>query len=347
MKTVAFLPAHPSQVWVLSQVANALSSHAKVLWYLRDKDCSAEIADALGIRYQLLSSARTGYFGNALEMFGVAVKAVRCTKRDEVDLWVTKYGAGNFAASLLGKSSISFNDDDADLVPLIAFTSYTFAKHVLVTSVTRMGKYESKAIRYPSFHELFYLHPNRFTPDPEIKQELGLADNDSYGIVRLSSLSAHHDYGVRGIAVGLVEDVLELTGDKMRLFISSERPLEGGLEGYRVPIRPERMHHALACADFFLGDSQTMTAEAAVLGTPALRVSDFVGRISYIAELERYGLAFGFLPGDEQNMLKKLAAILEDQESPGKFAERRRLMLADNIDPVPWFVDQLVRALDQ
>ena len=345
MKTVALLPAHPSQVWMLNQVAIELAPHVRVAWYMRNKDRSAEIAKALGVDYKQLSSARKGLVGNGLEMLMDTVKALRETRREDIDLWVTKFGAGNIAARLLGKKSISFNDDDADLVPLIAATSYRFADQVLVTDVTRMGKYEHKAVRYPSFHELFYLHPSRFSPDPKIRSELGLAEQDRYGIVRLSALTAHHDYGVRGIAKDFLLDIIARYRHEVTIFISGEKMLDADLEPYRIPIRPERMHHALAFADFLLGDSQTMTSEAAVLGTPAFRLNDFVGRISCIGELERYGLAFGFLPGEEVALGEKLHSIIGRADSRQEFALKRAKMLKDKIDPAPWFAAQVMREL--
>lgn len=346
MKTVALLPAHPSQVWVLHQVARELASHVRVVWYMRDKDRSAEIARALGVDYKLLSLARKGLLGNGFEMLVDTAKAIRETRRENIDLWVTKFGAGNIAARLLGKKSFSFNDDDADLVPLIAATSYRFADRVLVTDVTRMGKYENKAVRYPSLHELFYLHPSRFSPDPEIRSELGLSGQDRYGIVRLSALTAHHDYGVRGLAKDFLLETIARYSHEVKIFISGEKALDADLEPYRIPIRPERMHHALAFADFFLGDSQTMTAEAAVLGTPALRLNDFVGRISYIAELERYGLAFGFRPGEEQALAETLDSIIRGADTRQEFVLKRQEMLEDKIDPAPWFAAQIMQALD-
>lgn len=312
---------------------------------MRDKDRSAEIADALEIEYRLLSKASSGFLGNAFEMLMDTGRAVRFTLQESIDLWVTKFGAGNIASSLLGRSSVSFNDDDADLVPLIALTSYRFAKAVLVTQVTRMGGYESKAIRYPSYHELFYLHPKRFTPDALVLGELGVDRTEKFGIIRLSALTAHHDRGVRGIAVELIEKVVDKVGPEFRIFISSEKPLDPQLEQYRIPLRPERMHHALAYASFFLGDSQTMTAEAAVLGTPAFRINDFVGRISYLDELERYGLAFGFKPDEEASLINQLVAVTSDENAEKIFAERRAQMLCDKIDPVPWFANQVLHAV--
>ena len=100
----------------------------------------------------------------------------------------------------------------------------------------------------------------------------------------------------------------------------------------------------MALADFVLGDSQTMTAEAAVLGVPAFRLNDFVGRISYLKELEAYGLAFGFRPGEEERALAAIHAVVRQPDRCAVFAERRRRMLAERIDPLPWLLDR-VRAL--
>ena len=312
---------------------------------MRDKDQSIAVARALGIEFKLLSIASTGYLGNGLELFLDIFKAVRETRKEKIDLWVTKFGAGNIAAKLLGRGSISFNDDDVDVVPLIGATSYLFADKVLVTSVTRMGKYSAKAVRYPSCHELFYLHPARFSPDPSIREELGVRKDERFGIVRLSGLAAHHDVGKKGIEKDWLVSVLEEFAGDVRFFISSERPLPAELEPHRIMIRPERIHHALAFADVFLGDSQTMTSEAAVLGTPALRLSDFVGRLSVISELEDYGLAFGFLPGEEEGVLSLLRAVFRDQVFREQLAASRKRYLADKIDPAPWFAKEVMKSL--
>ena len=47
-------------------------------------------------------------------------------------------------------------------------------------------------------------------------------------------------------------------------------------------------------ASLYIGDSQTMSAEAGVLGVPFVRFNDFVGRIGYLRELEdTYELGYG------------------------------------------------------
>ena len=62
--------------------------------------------------------------------------------------------------------------------------------------------------------------------------------------------------------------------------------MEPQFEKYRIKINPLDMHHVMAFASLYIGDSQTMAAEAGVLGVPFVRFNDFVGRLSYLHELE-------------------------------------------------------------
>ncbi|MCB0323520.1 MAG: hypothetical protein KDD69_08100 [Bdellovibrionales bacterium] len=338
---VALLPNHPSQIWVLRPVVDELSQEIEVLWVLRDKDVSVALAERLGLDFITVSKAKTGYVGNGGELLINIFRCLGITKRHGIDLWVTKYGCGNMAALLAGKQSVSFNDDDVDNVPLIAWTSYPFAERTLVPDFVRMGRFEKRAVRYPSCHELFYLHPNRFTPDPSIRRRLGLAPDEAYAVVRLSALQAHHDVGMRGVGEELLRQLIRLVEGKVRLFITSEKPLSGEFESLRCPLPPDEIHHALAFAEFLFGDSQTMTSEAAVLGTPAYRISDFVGKVTAIALLEQYGLSHGYLPDDAQKALEHLEHYLAQPNRKAQYEERRRKMLSERSDPVPLFAATL------
>lgn len=340
---VAFLPAHPSQLWLLRAVANQLAGRIEPVWVLRDKDVLLDLADRFGLRYQVLSKASPNLFGAAVTLLADVVRVWRLSGR--IDVWVTKYGAGNLGARLHGRTSLSFNDDDADIVPLVAWTSYPFATELVATQWTRMGRFNTRTRRYPGFHELFYLHPNRFTPDPTIRSELGLDDAEPFVLLRLSALTAHHDVGVRGVGDELVRALLKRCAGRARLIISSERPLRDEFEPYRFRIPTDRIHHTLAAAAMFVGDSQTMTAEAAVLGTPALRLNDFVGRIGYLDELERRGLAFGYRPDEAATLLAQAENLLTNPRRRAEISARRAQLLADCPDPVPWFAERVLALL--
>jgi len=81
--------------------------------------------------------------------------------------------------------------------------------------------------------------------------------------------------------------------------------------GSSLPV--EAIHDLLAFADCYVGDSQTMATEAAVLGTPAVRTSAFVGDddMSNFRELEtEYGLLQSF--ADEDAAIDRAVAFLKE-----------------------------------
>ena len=49
------------------------------------------------------------------------------------------------------------------------------------------------------------------------------------------------------------------------------------LEKYKLKINPIYIHTVLYYASLYVGDSQTMATEAALLGTPSIRFNSFVG----------------------------------------------------------------------
>jgi predicted glycosyltransferase len=328
-------------------VAEALPPSCYPVWLLRDKDHLVQLADNFNLRYRKLCTAGYGLARNAWELFCATLAAVRFTRQENIDCWFTKYAAGNIAAWCCRRTSLSFNDDDLDVVPLIAYSSYPFATTLLAPRQTRMGRFASKTVRHDGYHELFYLHPNRFTPDPTIYRELGIDLGAPYAIVRLSALRAHHDLGIRGLdAATLVQVILKLQ-TRMQVFITSEKPIVDALAKHRLSLPAHRIHHALAFAELFVGDSQTMTAEAAVLGVPAFQVSDFAGRLSYINDLQRYGLVSTFRPGETQRMLVHLDEICDLHDRRLVFQLRRARMLEEKTDPLPIAVNTLLQTLDK
>jgi hypothetical protein len=99
----------------------------------------------------------------------------------------------------------------------------------------------------------------------------------------------------------------------------------------------------MAFADIYIGDSQTMAAEAGVLGTPFVRFNDFVGRLMYLHELEnKYHLGFGHKTNDPAGMYKSIETLIGIQNRREIFAERREIMLKEKIDYAKfqtWFIE--------
>lgn len=334
---------HPAHVHLFRHAFEALRARGdEVLVVARDKDVALRLLDAFGIPYTILAPIGRSRLGLARELLLREARLFQLARsfRPRVILGTSAHAAR--IGRLVGAASIVLNEDDRAAVPLFAWVAYPFATAIVTPDCLAHERLGAGHLTYPAFHELFYLHPNRFTPDPSVRAELGLVDGEAFGIVRLSALAAHHDVGKRGATEELIRRVIEVVAPR-RLFVSAEKALPSGLTPLRLPLGPERALHALAFADFLIGDSQTMTAEAALLGTPALRISDFVGRLSYLAELESAGLAFGFRPGDDDAVVSSLSEILAMGDRRAVFAERRAALLARKIDPLPWLIATIDR----
>jgi len=178
--------------------------------------------------------------------------------------------------------------------------------------------------------KLSYLHPSVFTPD---RSKVKVSMDRPFFLVRLSGLSAHHDFGMKGITEEVLEKIIRRLEQVGSVYISSEKPLPARYKEYLLKIPVSEIHHYLYFASMLICDSQSMTVEAAILGTPSIRISSFSGRISVLEELElKYHLTYGFQPNDEAGIFNKLEELLSITDLRGEFMERRRIMLAGKID---------------
>ena len=248
---------------------------------------------------------------------------------------------------------INCNEDDAAVVPLYAKLSYPWANAILNPIVCNSGKWNSKATKYPSYQELAYLHPNHFTADAKVVKGYGIDVTKPYFVMRFASLHAHHDNGIKGINTEIAERLVKILELHGIIYITSERPLEPQFEQYRIKINPLDMHHVMAFASLYIGDSQTMAAEAGVLGVPFVRFNDFVGRIGYLRELEDvYELGYGIhatplaanssirrndgsvQPSGVEELYKRVEQLvaMPSEERRAIFQSRREKMLSNKID---------------
>ena len=253
-----------------------------------------------------------------------------------------------YVGKLLGIPSLVVNEDDAEAVPLFSNLSYPLADAILAPFSCNVGKWSHKKISYQGYHELAYLHPNRFSPRKEAIT--GLNRDGRYFILRFANLNAHHDKGKTGITKQISEIIIEKLKPHGAVYITSERKLDPQFERYRIKISPNDVHHALYYADLFVGDSQTMTAEAAVLGTPAVRFNDFVGRLRYLEELEhKYQLTYGIKTQYPEELYQKLDELLSIPNLKEEWQNRRKKMLSEKIDVtafITWLIENYPSSVD-
>ena len=91
-------------------------------------------------------------------------------------------------------------------------------------------------------------------------------------------------------------------------------------------------------ATLYIGDSQSMAVEAAMLGTPSIRFNDFAGRIGVLEELQHtYHLTTGIPTSQPELLYHAVKQLLETPNLRQKYQERRQRMLADKIDVTEFF----------
>jgi predicted glycosyltransferase len=335
---------HPAHFHLYKNVVRNLKAKGNtVIVVCQKKDVLDNLLLAEGFEYiNLLPKGRKdNKLSMLISLLRQDIGTLKICLKHKPDILFGTSGEICHIGKLLKIPSLYFNEDDIDVVPLLKYLVYPFAKHIVTPNVCETGKFEKKTIKYNSYHELAYLHPNNFTPDFNIVKKT-INPEKPYCLIRFAKLTAHHDKGINGISTDVAEGIISLLSKKGSVYISSERELESKFEKYRISIDPIYLHHVMAFADLYIGDSQTMAAESGVLGVPFIRYNDFVGRIGYLEELENtYKLGYGIKPNNQSALMKTLKDLLDMPNRQNVFQQRRNKMLEDKIDLASYITDLL------
>lgn len=333
-----FYMGHPAHFHLLKNVIPILNKRGiETRILIKKKDVLEKLLQASGFAYTNIQpqGRKPSTFGIIKGLIERDWQILKWCLREKPDVLAGTSTEITHVGKLLGIPSIVLNEDDADQVPRFAKLGYPFATKIVAPVSCRVGKWENKAVKYEGYHELAYLHPDHFQFDPSIKNKFNLADK--YFILRFSGLDAHHDGGKTGINDELALKIIDMLFPHGSVYITSERPLRNDLEPYRMPVAPEHIHQVMAGASMFIGDSQTMAAEAAVLGVPSVRFNDFVGKLGYLEELQHLGLTRG-VETDKPDLL--LSVIQEYLDLPPQdMHDRKKAMLEKKINSAIFIAD--------
>ena len=332
MRALLFDIVHPAHVHLFKNVIRHFQEKGhRVVVISRRKDVVNVLLEHYHINFLSLSRAASKPQGQFLELVRRDLGVLKLHLRHHFS---AAFGTSASIAHLSAVSRVKsfvFEMDDDDVVSLFAKLTYPFATGIVVPSCLRFKKWRKKRMIHNSYHELAYLHPDQFSPDPDILKKYGLKPH-GYVVLRKSALKAHHDLKARGLESRIMESVLDIL-KPFPVVRSWER--EGGSS-----FEPWDMHDILAFAKLVISDSQTMTRESAILGTPSIRYNSFVGRLSCFEELEdKFGLTFGFRPGDEPKMLDTIRGLLRRGDLAEEWQEKRKRLLAEKPNFLKWITE--------
>jgi predicted glycosyltransferase len=341
---VVFTVQHPAHVHLFRNAIDVLESRGdRVFVFARKKDIAIELLERCDIDHTVLAGAAGSLDELALRQAQYEAGLLWHASRIRPDVMIAMGEPGvAHVSTLVDCPGIIFTDTEyATLQNTLAFP---LADRVC-TPTCYQDDIGDKQVCYDGYHELAYLHPDRFTPQPDVLDEHGLDPHSSYAVLRLNAFNAAHFRGDAGFTdIRAVIERIEDSGTEV--LVTSERDVPPSLEPYEISIPVERMHDVLYYADLFIGESATMAAESAVLGTPAIFVS--TSRRGYTDELgDRYGLVYTFSGTDRQRAgLKRAVSILEEYDAE-QWEQRHERLLADKIDTTEFIIDQIDSAASE
>lgn len=332
---------HPAHVHLLRILCGELEKHGHCVYVtVKDIPSAIQLLQLYGIPYINEGHKHDSIFLKGIDQLWYNVRLWWLAVTKHIDIGIRGITIAQVSKFCRMKSIITDDDDDA-AEPLYAKYAHPFADVILTpNSIKRKAM---QTIYYPGTHELAYLHPNRFAPDKEILNELNLKEGEKFFIVRFNAFKAHHDVGVKGVSIDGKRRLINTLSKHGKVFITTERDIDEEFLPYQLKVSQEKVHSLMYYATMFIGDSQTMTSEAAILGTPAIKCNSFAGRLAVPNELEeKYGLCYAFLPEDEEKFHAKIEELLSMPDLKAEWARRRDRFLADKIDVTAfftWFIE--------
>lgn len=331
---------HPAHVHFFKHIVPALEVRGhEVHVFAREKDVALDLLDYYDIDYTLLAGKPDSLGGLARTQATYEYRLWRAAERIDPDVMTAIGGtAVAHVSRLVGARSAVWLDNEG----IFAHRITTPFAHVVATPSRFRGSFGRKHVRYDGFQELAYLHPDRFDPDPDRLRRYGVEPDEPYSFVRFREWSALHDVGEAGFSGADKRRLVESLEEHGSVYVVSESRFPPEFREHRLPVPPHLVHDLLYYADLYVGDSATMSTEAALLGTPAVRCQSFADGddMSNFVELADHGLLYSTADGHEA--VREATALAEND---AKDARRRRQaeLLEEKIDVVEFAVQLLVR----
>ncbi len=330
---------HPAHVHYFRHFVGEMKKRGhEVMITASEKEISYQLLTEYGLEYTKLGTYGLSLADKVKNIPVLDFRLYQAVKDFKPDVF---FGFGSIrnahVSRLMRKQAIAFDDSEPSPIEHLLYVPFTNA---ILTPDCFHKDFGKKHVRYNGYTELAYLHPKYFTPDPKVLTELGLQPGEKYVVMRFVAWKAGHDFGKGGFSEQAKISAVKALEPHVRVFITSELPLPPELEKYRIKISPINIHSVLYYAQMLIGDSQTMTTEAALLGTPAIRCNTFVGEhdMGNFIELERkYGLIFNF--DNPEQGIKKAVELIRQPDLKAEWGQKLEKLLADKIDVTQFMVD--------
>lgn len=298
----------------------------------QESELIQQLLDEYGLEYKVVGKKYIGLFKKIIGQIQYFFNIVKLIIKHDIDIVIGLSPSSMLAAKVCKKLGVLFDDDDSAVQLLTKYLTIPFANYIITPHCLSFENYGPHHLKYRGYQELAYLSPKYFLPKKTVLRKYGLVEK-KYVVIRFNEFKAHHDIGHSGIDFVTKNKLVSLLQEDLRVLITTEGKIQQEFKDYQLLIDPIDIHDIIAFAKIYIGDSQTMASEAAVLGTPSIRCNTFKNKISYLKELEKkYHLTYAFLPNEDKAFLQKIKEIIRNPEVDRIWHNRRNHMLSEMED---------------
>ena len=270
---IAISIEHPAWAHQFKAIIQKNNENGKTLVLAVKKDGDTKLLDAFGIPYVLLAHS-TG--SNVLEkgvlFLKLCVSYTRQIHRFQPDILIGRASPMMAVAAFPNHvPHVIFEDTEVSHFSLLFCKMFSTRILTPENFLTDLGP---KQIRLPVYKELFYLHKNVFTPNPDTLRKYGMDPSSRFAIVRFISWNASHDTGKSGISDKEKVNFIKSLSQEISVYISSESTVPKELTPYLLPVPFDKVHQALYYATLVISEGASMASEAAILGTHAFYLNE-------------------------------------------------------------------------
>jgi predicted glycosyltransferase len=325
---------HPAHVHYLKNAIRILQSkgHSFIIT-ARDKEVTLRLLESLGLKYYNRGNGASGFINNFLYLVKTDWQLLKLAKQHKPDIFFSPASAYMAQVSkLMNKPYIGFEDTEHASLNQKLYIPFT---DVILTPNCFKKSLGKKQIHFNSYLELSYLYPTYFIPNPNIRKELGIAENKKLVLVRFVAWEAFHDREQSGLSLEFKINLIKELSKYSKVIISSEKELPEQFKEFQFSFPPEKLHELLQTCDLYIGEGATTASEAAILGTPAVYVNNLA--VGYCTEQEnKYQLVYNFRNTD--GLIQKTIELIQKDNLKEEAKLKSSMLISDHIDLTAYFV---------
>ena len=251
---------HPAHVHLFKNLYFNLRQKGNTLFVTIKSNLNSAkyLLDYYRIPYITIGAKSDSIISKAIKQLKYDYVIAKIIRQNEIDIGIGTSINLAHASRITSMKSILLDDDDDEVQPLFTKFAHPFCDTLLSPNALINHRKKKGTIFYNGYHELAYLHPNRFKPNTALLQKAGITKNEKYFVLRFNSFKAHHDIGVKGLSIENKRKLIKILKPHGKIFITSERELDQEFEEFRIKIDQNEIHSFLYYATMFIGDRKSV-----------------------------------------------------------------------------------------